>query len=375
MHTARATAAAVTAVLGAGAAAVAAGRLAGGAALGRRPGRTLPSGPRLTVHAAGEGRITLTRHLASLRPGVHGLTGESAHAVVGEVLDDGGPRAPDTVVRRLLRVTGGALEPGARVRLTPQVHVGDPATALGIDHEDVTLPGELGPLPAWFVPGARDVWVITVHGLGTTREHPMVVMELLHRLRPHVLDVSYRGDAGAPAAPEGLGRLGETEWHDVEAAVRHAVRRGARRIVLHGWSTGATMALYTAAFSKHRDLVTGLVLDSPVLDWRATVRALARAGHVPGPLLPLAVRAAEGRTGLDGHLVADAAERTRALPTLVIHGPGDHIAPFGPSRRFAERPGALTGLHTVYDAAHAAMWNAAPERYEETLRRFLVPLL
>lgn len=142
-----ATAAAVAAtVIGAGTAAVAAGRYASGTALRPRPGRPLPGEPRLTVHAADPDRITLTRDLSSLRPGVYGVEGPGVHAVVGPVLDDA-PHAPDTVVRRLERVDYGTLATGTRVRLTPQVHSGTPATALGVPYREVEVAGELGPCP------------------------------------------------------------------------------------------------------------------------------------------------------------------------------------------------------------------------------------
>src|SRR5690606_828061 len=112
--------------------------------------------------------------------------------------------------------------------------------------------------------------------------------------------LAYRGDQGAPRSPDGLHHFGETEWRDLDAAIRHAVDSGARQVVLLGWSTGATMALRAAARSPLRERIAGLVLDSPVLSWEATLRALAAARHTPGPLLPLAVRAAKGRTGLYG---------------------------------------------------------------------------
>ncbi|MCQ4214432.1 alpha/beta hydrolase [Streptomyces longispororuber] len=375
MRTAKATAAAVTAVLGASAAAIAAGRLASDAALKAPAGRPLPTEPRLTVHATAAGQITLTRDLASQRPGTYGLAGDGFHAVVGPVVESA-PHEADTVVRRLERVTHGALEPGARAWLTPQVHIGDPKSALGLDHADIDVPGELGALPAWFVPGVRDTWVITVHGLGTTREHPMNLMEFLHRHQFPVLDLAYRGDLGAPRSPDGLNHLGETEWRDLDAAIRYAVRYGARRVVLMGWSTGAAMALHAAAHSALRDRVTGLVLDSPVLSWEATLRALAKARRTPGPLLPLAVRAAQGRTGLSGDRIAEAAEPAALkVPTLVVHGPDDEVAPWSLSRRLAERRRDLVTLHTVDDAPHNAMWNADPAGYEEALRRFLTPLM
>ncbi|KPI04618.1 hypothetical protein OK074_4566 [Actinobacteria bacterium OK074] len=372
MRTVKAAATAVTVALAAGAASVAVGRFASDAALKAPPGGPLPTEPRLTVHATAAGRVTLTRALATRRPGRYGLAGDGTHAVVGQVLASA-PHTADTVVRRLERVTRGALEPGARVRLTPNIHVGDPGSALGLTHTDVHIPGELGPLPAWFVPGGRDTWVITVHGLGTTRELPLNVMGFLHRHHFPVLDLAYRGDARAPAAPDGLGHLGETEWRDLDAALHHAVDRGARRVILHGWSTGATMALRTAAHSPLRDRICGLVLDSPVLDWETTLRALATARRTPGALLPLAVRAAQGRTGHRIHHATDPV--APRVPVLIFHGPDDTIAPWAPTRRLAARHPNLVSLHPVREAPHGAMWNANPEAYEEALRRFLTPLM
>ncbi|MHB9754556.1 alpha/beta hydrolase [Streptomyces sp. BYX5S] len=376
MRTAKATAAAVTAVIGASAAAIAAGRLASDAALKAPSGRPLATEPRLTVHATAAGQITLTRDLASQRPGTYGLHGDGYHAVVGPVVESA-PHSADTVVRRLERVTHGTLESGARAWLTPQVHIGDPKSALGLDHADVDVPGELGALPAWFVPGVRDTWVITVHGLGTTREHPMNLMEFLHHHRFPVLDLAYRGDLGAPRSPDGLNHLGETEWRDLDAAIRYAVRYGARDVIVLGWSTGAAMALHAAAHSALRDRIKGLVLDSPVLSWEATLRALARARRTPGPLLPLGVRAAQGRTGLsrDRLLLAAADPRALKVPTLLVHGPADEVAPWHLSRALADARPDLVALHEVEDAPHNAMWNADAKAYEEALRRFLTPLM
>ncbi|MFH9554381.1 alpha/beta hydrolase [Streptomyces sp. NPDC017435] len=383
MRTVRATAAAVTAALAAGAASVAAGRLASDAALKAPPGRPLPTEPRLTVHGTAAGQITLTRDLATLRPGTYGLSGKGSHAVLGPLLPTA-PHSADTVVRRLERVTHGSLNRGDAVWLTPNLHVGNPSSALGLDHTDVDIPGELGNLPAWFVPGARDTWVIAVHGLGTTREHALNLMGFLHRRHFPVLAPAHRGDLGAPRSPDGLNHLGETEWRDLDAAMRYAARHGARRVVLLGWSTGATMALRAAADSGLRDIVSGLVLDSPVLDWRTTVRALAAARHTPGALLPLAVRAAEGRTGLHtgpggrgpGAHADTAADPGRLkVPTLVLHGPDDAVAPWSASRRLAARRPELVTLHTVRHAPHGAMWNPDPAAYEEALRRFLTPLM
>ncbi|MCA1273729.1 alpha/beta hydrolase [Streptomyces sp. 7G] len=375
MRPVTATAAAVTSILGVGAAAVAAGRYASDVALKATPGRPLPADRRLTVHATAAGQVTLTRSLSALRPGTWGIAGPGIHAVVGPVVD-GASEGADTVVRRLESVGQGILEPGVKVRLTPALYGGDPGSDLGLDHQEVEIPGELGPLPAWYVPGARDTWIITVHGLGTTRAQPMNLMPFLHQQRFPVLDIAHRGDPGAPRRADGLGHFGASEWRDLDAALRYALRYGARNVIVHGWSTGATMALHAAVESPLRDRISGIVLDSPVLDWQATVRALAAARGVPAALLPLAVRAAQGRTGMGATPVLETSvPASLRTPTLILHGPDDTIAPWGPSRELAARRADLVSLHAVPQAPHASIWNVGPARYEETLRRFLTPLM
>lgn len=364
-------------MLGATAAAVAAGRYGSNAALRRRRDGLAPPGfdeAGLTVHEVNGDRVTLTRSLGAGLPGRYGLIAPGTHAVVGEVLGSH-DTAPDTLSRRLTSQTEGELKPGRRVWMTPQLYAGTPGSALGIPYTQVQVPGELGELPGWFVPGDRETWIITVHGLGTTQEHPMVALPTLRKLRAPTLNIAYRGDRGAPRQPDGIGHLGATEWRDLDAAMRFALRYGARRLVLYGWSTGASMALHAAAHSALRAHISGLILDSPVLDWRATVRALA-ARRLPGPLVPLAVRAAEGRSGLGPARLGELTSPSwLSAPALVFHSQDDVVAPWEASEAFAEARPELVTLHTLRNAAHAACWNADQEAYEESLRRFLIPLM
>jgi alpha-beta hydrolase superfamily lysophospholipase len=362
---------AATTAVGAGTAALAAGRYGSGFAL--KPSLAGPAPEsKVGVHAVGRDRIVLTRTAASARTGVHGLAGEGLHAAVGRVVE----QDDTTVTRRLLRIDEGALDAGSAVRMTPQVYCGDPGSAFGLDFTDVEVRGELGPLPAWFVPGVRSTWVIAVHGAGATREHVLNVVPALSRFRlPHLV-LSYRNDPGAPASPDGIGHLGETEWRDLDAAMRYAASYHPGRIVLYGWGTGATMALRALAQSPVRERVGGLVLDSPVLDWRATVRASVSARGLPRVLTPLAVRAAEGRAGLHAARHTGAVQPDRlTVPTLLVHGPDDTFASWTRSRAFADGRADTVALHTVPGAPHAAMWNADPKAYEEALRRFLTPLM
>ncbi|MEV4612097.1 alpha/beta fold hydrolase [Kitasatospora sp. NPDC049258] len=360
------------AAVGAGAAALLLGRKVSDRVL--RPGIAPGGGrPALRVHALAPGLVTLSRTPDSVRPGRYALEwGEGGHAVVGEVVGTG----VQTVTRRLERAELGTLVAGTEVRMTPRVYVGDPLGALGIEYTDTTVTGELGPLPAWYVPAVRGTWVILVHGPAADRTQALPVLPLLRSLRLPTLTVTYRGDQGAPASPDGLGHFGETEWLDVEAAVRTALASGAGRVVLYGWSLGATIALQAAARSDWRESVSGLVLDSPMLDWPATVRRVASRTGAPAAVAELGALAAQGRSGVDLADFARLADGSDLhVPVLLMHSPDDAVAPWAAAERLARRRENLVSLYSVPEAGHAALWNADPDRYTENLRRWLTPLL
>ena len=376
MRWGRAAAVAAVAVAGAGAAALAAGRAVSDLAV--RPKDRAPAGSEgLRVHAAAPGQVELTRGAETLRAGHYALEwdadsagGGAGRAVVGEVLAS----TPQTVVRRL--ENGTAPSVGTAVRITPRVLVGDPETALGLDFTETRVRGELGEMPAWYLSGARDLWVVAVHGDGWDRQQVLPVLPVLRRLKVPVLAVTYRNDQGAPRSPDGIGHFGATEWRDVEAAMQLALASGAGRIVLYGWSVGATMALHAAHDSAWRDSVRGLVLDSPVLDLHGTARRRATRHGVPEALAGLGARAAEGRTGADTAAVDRLAQGADLrAPVLLMHSPDDSVAPVGPARRLAARRDDLVMYREFPGAEHEALWNTDPHAYEDTVRRFLTPLL
>ncbi|MFI9329982.1 alpha/beta hydrolase family protein [Kitasatospora sp. NPDC052868] len=359
------------AVVGTGAAVLVIGRKASERMVHPAAARR-PAGPVL-VQSLAAGRATFTRSQASARPGRWAVEwGEDGHAVVGEILHQDG----QGVTRRLERADRGTLKAGTAVRFTPDVYRGDPMSALGLDFTETAAEGELGALPAWWLDGKRGTWVLLVHGPDTDRRQTLPVLPVLQRFGLPALAVTYRGDQGAPASPDGLGHFGETEWRDVEAALRLALDAGAGRVILYGWSLGATMVLQTAARSAWASAISGLILDSPVLDLPATARRGAtRAGFSP-PAAELGALAAEGRTGVDLADFARIADGTDLrVPTLLLHSPDDPVAPWRAAARLADRRGDVVGLQAFPGADHAALWNADPDHYTELLRRWLTPLL
>jgi pimeloyl-ACP methyl ester carboxylesterase len=317
----------------------------------------------------------------------------AVHARLGPVIEH--DHEAGTVLRQVLEVEGGRLRPGL-ARWNQYYFAGDPLSALGLDYQDVEVPGEGGSLPGWLVPGAPLVrsgsapvagstWAILVHGRGATREECLRALPVLHRLGVTSLVASYRTTAGLPAVPVvGRYHLGDTEWQDVESAVVYAAEQGAEEIVLIGWSMGGAIAMQTVSRSWTAERVKGIVLDAPVLDWRDVLAHQARLNRVPPAVGRLGQSVLSHRTawrlaGTEAPVDLDrldwvtrAAELTH--PVLLIHSDDDEYVPSGPSRRFAEARPDLVSYLSIDGARHCKEWNVDPGAWDAAVARFLLRL-
>lgn len=316
---------------------------------------------------AGDATITLTAGPDAAEPGTFRLAWPDGHASAGPVIRSG----PGYVTRRLSRITGH-LAAGQQVGIEPDPYTGDPLTALGIPYASVRIPTPLGGMPAWQITGRRTTWVILIHGLGGSRVDTLPVMPALHALGFPMLAITYRNDAGAPASPDHQSHLGATEWHDVEAAIRYADGHGASGVVLFGYSLGGAMAAVTAEDSPLRGRIRALILDSPLLDWRATLTYQGHQHGLPQPLITLTEALLAWRTGLNyGQFDQLQRESSLRVPVLLIQGTADTIVPPGLAAAFARaRPGLVTYL-PVAGADHVSAIDTDPSGYRSALIRFL----
>ncbi len=276
-------------------------------------------------------------------------------------------------------VTVGGMLGGIQAQTTDPFALnydGDPRKAFGFDFEEVTIAGELGPLPAWIVPGessAGDVWMVYAHGIAGRRESGYKALSVARPLGINSILFSYRNDVGAPAAPEGIYGFGVTEWRDLEAAVKLAEEQGARRIILAGDSMGGAIIGEFLRNSQHVRGVVAAALDSPALDVTAVVRGFAsRIGFpVPGAVAWVARQILPWRIGID---FSDAV----TLPVLAsgprllfdVHGTTDAVVPISVSDELnARRSSGMTYLRTGAD--HVQSWQEDPERYRAALDAFL----
>ncbi|HEY6793809.1 MAG TPA: alpha/beta fold hydrolase [Kineosporiaceae bacterium] len=313
--------------------------------------------------------VELSNTLDSRRPEPAGLEWDGGYGQVGAILG-----RTSTSVTRAFTALVGRPTTGLAVSVDPYDYPGDPRTALGLAYQDLSLPGELGALPTWYLPAERGSgsWAVFVHGHDGSRRESLRYLALLHARGLPVLVPSYRNDAGAPRSPDGQDHLGDTEWRDLEPAMRYALAHGARDVVLFGWSMGGAVSLQFADRSALRDHVRGLVLDSPVLDWRDTLTHQARLRGLPDPVTAVAEWLVGARlgTGLDRFdWVARAGELRR--PVLLVHSDADGYVPDGPSHALAQaRPDLVTFLD-IPGADHTRGWNVDPQRYRVGLEAWL----
>lgn len=321
------------------------------------------------------GRIVLSDGHNSEQPGVYGLDWQTGHAIVGPVLSEG----DGTVTRRLSDVRG-YLVPGIQVGIDSHVYSGDPGQSLGLPFRSIGVPDQLGPMPAWLIPATpkaspatRKTWAILVHGHNDNRQNDLRIAPTLRQAGLTSLLISYRNDLDAPKSPDGLYHLGETEWVDLQAAVRYALDHGAQRVVLVGYSMGGELITQFMQRSRLSRDVAALVLDAPVLDWRSLIEFNSEQIGLPGFLGMPVEWMIDARANPDWDSL-DALQHPEAfhLPTLLFHSTEDELVPIATSDDFAaELPRWIT-YYRVPTVGHTESWNLNPRLYDRRLSQFLM---
>lgn len=303
---------------------------------------------------------------------------DAGYARLGDVLDEG-PRG----VRRVIEsIDFGRLERAQRGRMSGWYHLGP--WELGIPYENVAIQTPVGPAPAWHVPAEEPGgdWVIQVHGWGARRPEGLRAVAPARAQGWDTLLISYRNDGEAPASGDGRFGLGSTEWRDVEAAVAYAKERGARRIVLMGWSMGGGTVLQAMLRSPSvAEAVCGLILESPAVDWADILRFQGTLYRLPAEFAVVVSRVLRDRlgSGLAGLAEPidlaelDAADRADelAVPMLLLHSVDDGFVPIDGSRRLAEARPDLVQFEIFEGARHTKLWNEDPERWSALIADWL----
>lgn len=330
------------------------------------------------VLEVGPDHVAMTATEESVAPGRYGMWQDdfATHVRLGDVLET----AEDIVVRRLDGTDFGELRPGV-ARFNGYYFCGPPATSLPVELDEVGLRSPVGAMPAWVdrVPGG-DRWAVLVHGRGALRAETLRAVPVLHELGVSSVIPSYRNDIGAPASADHRYHLGVTEWEDIEAAVLYAVDHGAREVQLFGWSMGGAIVLQFLDRSWLSDIVSQVVMDSPVVSWAPVLDFHAGEHRLPKLISRVGARLLRSRlrehaAGLDEPVdlrVTDWVRRADELsrPMLLIHSAVDEFVPYAPSAELAAARPDLVRLETWDIARHCRAWNVDPTRWERLVADF-----
>lgn len=313
--------------------------------------------------------------------GVYGLffDGGSGYARIGKIVSYS--PAERTVLREVEAVYSGDLATARRGWWSGAAYP-DPA-AVGLASEEVGIEVDGGTAPAWLIRAEPDAetWAIMVHGRGATRQEGIRAARAAHDLGLPSLLVSYRNDGLAPSAPDGRYGLGSTEWRDIDAAIAFALSKGAKEVVLFGWSMGGAICLQTADLSKHRTEIRAMVLDAPVIDWVNVLAHHAELNRIPSAVgrygqLMMGHWLGRRLTGLAAPLDLKAMDWvSRAVelrtPTLIVHSVDDEYVPYRPSALLAEKNPDMVTFEAFETARHAKEWNVDPDRWESLVKAWL----
>ncbi|MCU1476477.1 MAG: hypothetical protein JWQ64_1170 [Subtercola sp.] len=309
----------------------------------------------------------------STTPATGGTPTDTTPAASGTALIGPTTSTTDTTVTRPITNIQGTLTVGTKVELNPNLYVGDPQSALGIPFTNVTVSGELGPMPAWQVAGTGSTWVIFVHGIDGARVGGLRPLPTLAASGLPTLLITYRNDVGAPPSPDGLIHLGETEWHDLDSAVDYAQTQGAKKFILYGDSMGGSIVTQFMQHSAHASAVVGMMLDAPVLNWAGVLQGQADRFHLGflGGALKQAVtwRANINLADLDQ---LDQTAPFERMPVLLFQGLSDPLVPPAESAQFAAAL-PLSTYVPVTGATHIQSYNVDPASYTAHLTTFLAP--
>jgi len=318
------------------------------------------------VLAVSETTVTLKRMGDDLHPGVFEIEWPAGQALVGPVLTSN----QNSVTRQLLEKTG-PLATGASVFWTRYVYTGQIRNSLGLAISNVGVPDPLGTMPAWYVPGKLKTWAILVHGRGASRDEALRVFVPLAQTGLPLLSISYRNDIGAPRSSDSANHLGDSEWQDLEAAVRYALAQGAQHLVLYGWSQGGAVIEVFMHHSNLAHMVQALVLDAPILDWPATLAYQAQKMSVPGFLVNTAELVTSIRSGINFNDLDQTNQPQPNVPILLFHGTNDTSTPVSVSDAFARAHPDLVTYVRLPGVEHTEAWNANPQVYDNDLTTFL----
>ncbi|AIQ11129.1 alpha/beta hydrolase [Paenibacillus durus] len=258
----------------------------------------------------------------------------------------------------------------------------NPALSKGLKYEDVTFPASDGSrnIQGWYIPSKNSAKTIVFsHGYGANREESWVPMydlaHFAHRLNFNVIMFDY-GFASHNNKDVATG--GKKESRELLGAIQLAKQRGAKEIVVWGFSMGAGTALQTGLVTKDVDAI---ILDSTFLLEPDTLYHNIRQNidlprHPSLEIMEMLFPVLNG-TGLNQIPYAKVQAEDYPYPILFMHGTQDDKAPYPIAEKLAaNQTNPYSGSWIVEGAHHELLFREHPREYLRRVSAFLsnVPL-
>ena len=294
-----------------------------------------------------------------------------------EVQVDIDASAEGKIALRVSRLFKGSLpQPGDYVSLSGWLGEHPKHFGLEEEHEVILMPNKT---KAWFFKGNSTKWVIHVHGRRASMGETLRNVSQFADLGFNQLTISMESDPKPFGHGTKRSKLGFTEWREVEAAVLHAKSQGATEILMFGWSQGSFMIGQFLRNSEHTELVKGAIFDSPLLDYRSTMRFHAARQGIDTALGDRVIDSIKkdpavrlfGYRNIDVDQMSLAKNPLRTqVPMLILYSQKDGHVETMDVFDFAKINSEVT-LVEIVGAKHCRLYNHDREKYQQSISDWL----
>lgn len=225
----------------------------------------------------------------------------------------------------------------------------------------------------YFKAKTSDRTVILAHSYGSNRMQfgndtlNMVKNLLAKDYNVLAFDLRNSGKSGGK-----MSTLGCMEKDDISSAIKWSASHGSSRIILMGFSTGASASILAAAENKN---VEAVIADSPYSDLKSYLNDnLNKWTHLPAfPFNKTILYSMELFSGIK----ADKANPLKAISKatqckfLFIHGKNNRVVPAENSRELAKAAGASSDLWENDSSGIVSSYTEMPQEYMQRVLNFL----
>ncbi|TYQ16855.1 UNVERIFIED_CONTAM: fermentation-respiration switch protein FrsA (DUF1100 family) [Acetivibrio alkalicellulosi] len=234
-------------------------------------------------------------------------------------------------------------------------------------------------LRGWFfdAPGGSDKTIVIAHGYGGNRlpfgEDTIDLIKSYLSEGYNILTFDFRNSGESDG---NITSVGLYEKNDLLGAINYAKSRGSEKVILLGYSMGASTCIMAAAESEHVD---GIIADSPFSDLTAYLNENLRVWSVwsnwlPTPFNKTTLIAMKLLTGIDTSDVSPVnyMNKISHIPILLIHSEDDKVIPIEHSHALkSSSNGSNVELWKTKGATHIKSYTKYPDGYINRTIEFL----